>query len=98
MALGTGTANSILVVAYARERMDVHGDPIKAAIESGYARIRPVLMTASAMIIGMAPMSLSNTTNAPLGKAVIGGLILATFTTLLFVPCVYTVVYRKKQR
>lgn len=95
MALGTGTANSILVVAYARERMAVHGDPIKAAIESGYARIRPVLMTASAMIIGMAPMSLSNTTNAPLGKAVIGGLILATFTTLFFVPCVYTVVYRK---
>ena len=97
MALGTGTANSILVVAHARERMDAHGDPIKAAIESGYARIRPVLMTASAMIIGMAPMSLSNTTNAPLGKAVIGGLILATFTTLFFVPCVYTVVYRKNK-
>lgn len=97
MALGTGTANSILVVAHARERMDVHGDAIKAAIESGYARIRPVLMTASAMIIGMAPMSLSNTTNAPLGKAVIGGLILATFTTLFFVPCVYTVVYRKNK-
>ncbi|MDX2347086.1 MAG: efflux RND transporter permease subunit [Legionella sp.] len=95
MSLGTGTANSILVVAYAREQMDKHGDPIKAAIEAGYARIRPVLMTASAMIIGMAPMALSNTTNAPLGKAVIGGLILATFTTLLFVPCVYTVVYRK---
>lgn len=95
MSLGTATANSILVVAYARERMAEHGDPIKAAIESGYARIRPVLMTASAMIIGMAPMSLSNTTNAPLGKAVIGGLILATFTTLFFVPCVYTVVYRK---
>tara|TARA_R110002126_G_scaffold272886_2_gene417221 strand:- start:12556 stop:15702 length:3147 start_codon:yes stop_codon:yes gene_type:complete len=97
MALGTGTANSILVVAHARECMDTHGDPIKAAIESGYARIRPVLMTAAAMIIGMAPMSLSNTTNAPLGKAVIGGLILATFTTLFFVPCVYTVVYGKRK-
>lgn len=95
MSLGTATANSILVVAYARERMAEHGDPIKAAVESGYARIRPVLMTASAMIIGMLPMSLSNTTNAPLGKAVIGGLILATFTTLFFVPCVYTIVYRK---
>ena len=97
MALGTGTANSILVVAHARECMEAHGDPIKAAIESGYARIRPVLMTAAAMIIGMAPMSLSNTTNAPLGKAVIGGLILATFTTLFFVPCVYTVVYGKRK-
>lgn len=95
MSSGTATANSILVVAYARERMAEHGDPIKAAIEAGYARIRPVLMTAAAMIIGMAPMSLSNTTNAPLGKAVIGGLILATFTTLFFVPCIYTVVYRK---
>ncbi|MDF1646671.1 MAG: efflux RND transporter permease subunit [Legionellaceae bacterium] len=95
MSVGTATANSILVVAYARERMEVHGNSIKAAIESGHARIRPVLMTALAMIIGMAPMSLSNTTNAPLGKAVIGGLILATFTTLFFVPCIYTVVYRK---
>ncbi|MCH9756318.1 MAG: efflux RND transporter permease subunit [Gammaproteobacteria bacterium] len=95
MSMGTATANSILVVAYARERMESHGNSIKAAIEAGHARIRPVLMTAAAMIIGMAPMSLSNTTNAPLGKAVIGGLILATFTTLFFVPCVYTVVYRK---
>lgn len=98
MSLGTATANSILVVAYARDQMDIHGDPIKAAIESGYARIRPVLMTASAMIIGMLPMSLSNTTNAPLGKAVIGGLLIATFTTLFFVPCVYTFVYRKFQK
>ena len=95
MSVGTATANSILVVAYARERMEAHGDAVKAAIEAGYARIRPVLMTASAMIIGMTPMSLSNTTNAPLGKAVIGGLILATFTTLFFVPCIYTVVYKK---
>lgn len=95
MSLGTATANSILVVAYAKERMNEHGNAIKAAVEAGYARIRPVLMTASAMIIGMTPMSISNTTNAPLGKAVIGGLIIATFTTLFFVPCVYTIVYRK---
>ena len=82
-------------MAYAKERMNEHGNAIKAAVEAGYARIRPVLMTASAMIIGMTPMSISNTTNAPLGKAVIGGLIIATFTTLFFVPCVYTIVYRK---
>lgn len=95
MSLGTATANSILVVSYAKEHMSKHGNAVKAAIEAGYARIRPVLMTASAMIIGMIPMSISNTTNAPLGKSVIGGLILATFTTLFFVPCVYTIVYRK---
>lgn len=94
MSLGTATANSILVLAYAKERMLEHGNPIQAAIEAGYARIRPVLMTAAAMIIGMVPMSIGNTTNAPLGKAVIGGLLLATFTTLLFVPCVYTIVYK----
>jgi multidrug efflux pump subunit AcrB len=94
MSLGTATANSILVVAYAKERMLEHGNPIQAAIEAGYARIRPVLMTAAAMIIGMVPMSIGNTTNAPLGIAVIGGLLLATVTTLLFVPCVYTIVYK----
>lgn len=98
MSMGTATANSILVVAYARERMEIHKDAFKAAIEAGYARIRPVLMTASAMIIGMVPMSLSNTTNAPLGKAVIGGLIIATVGTLFFVPCIYTIVYHRKNR
>ncbi|MDF9392732.1 MULTISPECIES: efflux RND transporter permease subunit [Methylococcus] len=96
MSMGTATANSILVVSYARERLEVHGDALKAAVEAGYARIRPVLMTASAMIIGMLPMSLSNSQNAPLGRAVMGGLLLATFATLLFVPCVYALIYSKR--
>ncbi|QXP85137.1 efflux RND transporter permease subunit [Methylococcus sp. Mc7] len=96
MSMGTATANSILVVSYARERLEVHGDALKAAVEAGYARIRPVLMTASAMIIGMLPMSLSNSQNAPLGRAVMGGLMLATFATLLFVPCVYAMIYSKR--
>lgn len=96
MSMGTATANSILVVSYARERLEVHGDALKAAVESGYARIRPVLMTASAMVIGMLPMSLSNSQNAPLGRAVMGGLMLATFATLLFVPCVYAMIYSKR--
>lgn len=73
MCMGTATANAILVVAFARERLDEHGDAILAALEAGFERIRPVMMTASAMIIGMLPMSLSNSQNAPLGKAVMGG-------------------------
>jgi multidrug efflux pump subunit AcrB len=93
--MGTATANSILVVSYARERYEMHGDAIEAALEAGFARIRPVIMTASAMIIGMVPMSMSNSQNAPLGRAVIGGLILATFATLFFVPCVYALVYKR---
>ena len=96
MCMGTATANTILVVAFARERLDEHGDSERAAIEAGEGRIRPVLMTALAMIVGMIPMSMSNTTNAPLGRAVIGGLIVATFTTLLFVPNVFAIVHRKK--
>ncbi len=95
MCMGTATANSILVVSFARERLDAHGDPVLAAIEAGYGRIRPVLMTALAMIIGMLPMSLSNTQNAPLGRAVVGGLTVATFATLLFVPCVFALLHRK---
>jgi len=94
MCMGTATANSILVVSYARERLAEHGDAITAAIEAGYARIRPVLMTALAMVIGMLPMSMSNTQNAPLGRAVIGGLLVATFATLLFVPCVFALMHR----
>jgi multidrug efflux pump subunit AcrB len=96
MAMGTATANSILVVSYARERLELHGDPLLAAVEAGYARIRPVLMTASAMIVGMLPMSLSNSQNAPLGRAVMGGLTVATISTLLFVPCVYAIIYNKR--
>jgi multidrug efflux pump subunit AcrB len=93
MAMGTATANSILVVSYALERIEAHGDPLLAAIESGKARIRPVLMTAAAMIMGMLPMALGGSTNAPLGRAVIGGLTFATIYTLFFVPAVYAIMY-----
>jgi multidrug efflux pump subunit AcrB len=96
MSMGTATANTILVVVFARDRLVEHGDPVLAAIEAGHARIRPVLMTALAMIVGMLPMSLSNTQNAPLGRAVIGGLTVATVTTLLFVPCVFALVHRAR--
>ncbi|MBV8319385.1 MAG: efflux RND transporter permease subunit, partial [Hyphomicrobiales bacterium] len=78
MCMGTATANSILVVSFARERLGLHGDASLAAVEAGFARIRPVLMTALAMVVGMLPMSMSNTQNAPLGRAVIGGLLVAT--------------------
>ncbi|MBO1359839.1 efflux RND transporter permease subunit [Acetobacter sacchari] len=98
MCMGTATANSILVVSYARERLELHGEPLKAAVEAGFGRIRPVIMTALAMIVGMIPMSISNSQNAPLGKAVIGGLIVATISTLLFVPCVYAIVYNRRTR
>ncbi len=96
MTMGTATANSILVVAYARERFEEHGDALRAAIEAGKARIRPVLMTAAAMIMGMLPMSIGNSQNAPLGRAVMGGLIVATLFTLLFVPCVYAMIYNRR--
>lgn len=96
MSMGTATANSILVVSYARERIQEHGDALLAAIESGKARIRPVLMTASAMVFGMLPMAMGDSTNAPLGRAVIGGLTFATIFTLLFVPCVYAMIYNKR--
>jgi multidrug efflux pump subunit AcrB len=98
MCMGTATANTVLVVDYARTRLAEHGDPMKAAIEAGYARIRPVLMTALAMILGMIPMSFSNTQNAPLGRAVVGGLIIATITTLVFVPCIFAILHRAKPR
>ena len=98
MCMGTATANTILVVAFARDRLAEHGDAKKAAVEAGVARIRPVLMTALAMIVGMIPMSLSNTTNAPLGRAVVGGLIVATVTTLLFVPNVFAIVHRSASK
>ncbi|MDR6183190.1 efflux RND transporter permease subunit [Asaia bogorensis] len=98
MCMGTATANSILVVSFARERLEVHGDALRAAIEAGYGRIRPVLMTALAMIVGMIPMATSNSTNAPLGRAVIGGLIVATISTLLFVPCVYAILHNRSAR
>jgi len=96
MTMGTATANSILLVSYARERLAVHGDAIRAAVEAGKARIRPVLMTASAMIIGMLPMATANSQNAPLGRAVMGGLLVATIFTLYFVPCMYAMIYNRR--
>jgi multidrug efflux pump subunit AcrB len=99
MCMGVATANSVLVISFARERYEELGDPVAAAIEAGFVRIRPVLMTALAMIIGMLPMALGlgegGEQNAPLGRAVIGGLALATLTTLLFVPVMYSLLRRK---
>ena len=98
MCMGVATANSILVISFARERMDHHNDAVKAAIEAGFARFRPVLMTAFAMIIGMVPMALGlgegGEQNAPLGRAVIGGLLLATAATLFFVPTFFSLLHR----
>jgi multidrug efflux pump subunit AcrB len=96
MCMGTATANSILVVSFARDELAAHGDPVRAAVTAGYSRLRPVLMTALAMVIGMLPMSMSNTQNAPLGRAVIGGLLVATFATLMFVPCVFALLHQKR--
>ena len=100
MCMGVATANSILVVAFARERLAEHGDPVLAAVEAGFTRFRPVLMTALAMVIGMLPMALAlgegGEQNAPLGRAVIGGLIFATSATLFFVPVVFSLVHRRK--
>jgi multidrug efflux pump subunit AcrB len=100
MCMGVATANSILVVSFARERMAAGLDAATAALEAGFMRFRPVLMTALAMIIGMAPMALGmgegGEQNAPLGRAVIGGLLFATTATLLFVPTVFAVVHARK--
>jgi multidrug efflux pump subunit AcrB len=98
MSVGTATANSILVVSFARDELAQHGDAVRAAITAGFTRLRPVLMTALAMIIGMVPMSLSNSQNAPLGRAVIGGLLVATFATLMFVPCVFALLHKGSTR
>jgi multidrug efflux pump subunit AcrB len=99
LCMGVATANSILVVSFARERLAATGNALVAAMEAGFTRFRPVLMTALAMIIGMAPMALGlgdgGEQNAPLGRAVIGGLICATFATLLFVPVVFSLVHRR---
>jgi len=101
MCMGVATANSILVVSFCRERLEETGDAIQAALEAGTTRFRPVLMTALAMIIGMAPMALAlgegGEQNAPLGRAVIGGLIFATCATLLFVPVVFSLVHGEKR-
>ena len=84
------------MVSFARDELVAHGDAIRAAVAAGYARLRPVMMTALAMIIGMLPMSMSNTQNAPLGRAVIGGLLVATFATLMFVPCVFALLHHRR--
>jgi multidrug efflux pump subunit AcrB len=98
MCMGVATANSILVVSFARERLAEHGDAIKAALEAGFTRFRPVCMTALAMIIGMLPMALTHEQNSPLGRAVIGGLLFATAATLLFVPVVFSLAHGSEQR
>jgi multidrug efflux pump subunit AcrB len=101
MCMGVATANSVLVISFARERLAELGDPVQAAIEAGFVRFRPVLMTALAMIIGMAPMALGlgegGEQNAPLGRAVVGGLIFATVATLMFVPVVFSIVHGRKR-
>jgi multidrug efflux pump subunit AcrB len=99
MCIGLTTANSILVVSFANQRMEAGDDPLRAATSAGYTRLRPVLMTASAMILGMVPMALGigegGEQNAPLGRAVIGGLLFATFATLIFVPTMYRLFRRR---
>jgi len=99
MCMGVATANSILVVSFARERLAEHGDAMKSALEAGVTRFRPVLMTALAMIIGMVPMALGlgegGEQNAPLGRAVIGGLVVATIATLMFVPVIFSLAHRR---
>ncbi len=100
MCMGVATANSVLIISFARERYEELGDPVQAALEAGFVRFRPVLMTALAMIIGMTPMALGlgegGEQNAPLGRAVIGGLIFATAATLMFVPVVFSMVHKKQ--
>jgi len=97
MCMGVATANSILVVTFAREQMSEGKDPITAAVQAGFTRFRPVLMTALAMIIGMVPMALGlgdgGEQNAPLGRAVIGGLLFATVSTLFFVPTFFSLLH-----
>jgi multidrug efflux pump subunit AcrB len=100
MCMGVATANSVLVISFARERMDAGETAFEAALQAGYTRLRPVVMTATAMIIGMIPMALSlgegGEQNAPLGRAVIGGLMFATVATLFFVPTVFSIIHGRR--
>jgi multidrug efflux pump subunit AcrB len=100
MCMGVATANSVLVISFARERMNAGDDALQAALTAGYTRFRPVLMTALAMIVGMVPMALGlgegGEQNAPLGRAVIGGLVLATVATLFFVPTIFVMIHGRK--
>jgi multidrug efflux pump subunit AcrB len=101
MCMGVATANSILMVSFARDRLDAGAPALQAAIEAGYTRMRPVIMTALAMIIGMIPMALGfgegGEQNAPLGRAVVGGLLFATVATLFFVPSVFTIIHGRRE-
>jgi multidrug efflux pump subunit AcrB len=100
MCMGVATANSVLVISFAKERLEEHGDAVAAAIEAGFVRLRPVVMTALAMIIGMLPMALGlgegGEQNAPLGRAVVGGLCFATVATLIFVPVVFSIIHQRR--
>ncbi|MGB6834579.1 MAG: efflux RND transporter permease subunit [Candidatus Acidiferrum sp.] len=102
MCMGVATANSILMVSFAREQLSEGKSAREAALQAGFVRMRPVLMTALAMIIGMVPMAIGlgegGEQNAPLGRAVIGGLIFATFATLFFVPCVFSMIHGRRER
>ena len=101
MCVGVATANSILVISFAKEQLQSGLSATEAAVHAGYMRFRPVLMTALAMIIGMAPLALGmgegGEQNAPLGRAVIGGLIFATVSTLFFVPAVFSIIHGMRQ-
>jgi len=100
MCMGVATANSILVVSFAKEQVEEGKDSVSAALQAGFTRFRPVLMTALAMMIGMVPMALGlgegGEQNAPLGRAVIGGLLLATVSTLFFVPVFFSVLHGRR--
>src|SRR5713101_3151659 len=102
MSVGVATSNSILMVSFAREQMNEGKSALDAALEAGFVRMRPVIMTALAMIIGMVPMAIGlgegGEQNAPLGRAVIGGLLFATFATLFFVPCVFSIIHGRRER
>src|SRR5258707_3070070 len=98
MCMGVATANSILVISFARERLAAGADALAAALDAGSTRFRPVLMTALAMIIGMAPMAIEPSQNAPLGRAVIGGLVFATCATLILVPTLVSLVHGRDRK
>ena len=100
MCMGVATDNSVLVISFARQRMNAGEDALQAALTAGYTRFRPVLMTALAMIVGMVPMALGlgegGEQNAPLGRAVIGGLVFASVATLFFVPTIFVMIHGPK--
>jgi multidrug efflux pump subunit AcrB len=102
MCMGIATANSVLLVSFAREKLEEGLDAAAAALEAGFTRLRPVMMTALAMVFGMMPMALAmgdgGEQNAPLGRAVIGGLLVATVSTLFFVPTVFGLLHRRHSR